>query len=157
MVGWIDGSVEVEVIYCGNFIYVCDRVVECGMVILVELINYCDVLGYYLSCVEQVVDFILVFVWDNLKLMFDCYYVQIMQGDLIMCLQNYKDLIGYIQIVVVLDCGELDQGEVYYLSLIVVICEMGFSGLIGVEYKFCGGIIEVGFGWFVVFDDGLDR
>ena len=52
------------------------------MTILLEPINHRDKPGYFLSRIEQAASIIGQVGRANVKVMFDCYHTQIMQGDL---------------------------------------------------------------------------
>lgn len=156
MAGRTNGGADAEATYRSNLTYACDRAAECGMTVLIEPINHRDAPGYHLAYVEQAADLITALARDNLKLMFDCYHAQIMQGDLITRLAAHRDVIGHIQIAAVPDRGEPDQGEVHYPNLIAAIREMGFSGPIGAEYKPRGRTTEAGLGWLAAFKESSE-
>jgi hydroxypyruvate isomerase len=72
---------------------------------------------------------------DNLKVMFDCYHLQIMQGDLLKRIEAHMDHIGHIQFAAVPDRGEPDSGEVDFAWLLPQIEKLGWGGYFGAEYK----------------------
>ena len=82
----------------------------------------------------------------NVKVMFDCYHTQIMQGDLIRRLETQVPLIGHVQIAAVPDRAEPDHGEVNYPEICRALDRMGYEGWIGAEYK-PRGRTEDGLGW----------
>lgn len=151
LAGKTDGGAQAEVLYRDNLSYACDLAAARGMTILIEPINDRDVPGYHLSRVEPAADLIAALGRDNLKLMFDCYHVQIMQGDLTMRLRAHLDIIGHIQIAAVPDRGEPDGGEVHFPNLIAAIRDMGFHCPIGAEYRPRGPSTEAGLGWLDAF------
>jgi len=51
---------------------------------------------------------------DNIKIMFDVFHAQIVQGDIGTLLHAYAKLIGHVQISAVHDRGEPDTGEINY-------------------------------------------
>jgi hydroxypyruvate isomerase len=67
--------------------------------------------------------------------MFDCYHLQMMEGDLTHRLQKLKDQIGHIQFASVPDRGTPDHGEVNYTHIFQVIADMGWEVPLGAEYK----------------------
>jgi len=67
--------------------------------------------------------------------MFDCYHLEIMQGDVLARLKAAMDHIGHIQIAAVPDRGEPDQGTLDYGPLLREIDALGWDGYIGAEYK----------------------
>ena len=52
-----------------------------SITILIEPLNYYNAPGYFLGSTAQAVDIIREVGKPNLRLMFDCYHVQIMEGD----------------------------------------------------------------------------
>ena len=157
MAGKTDGGATAETVYRENLAYACDRAAAHGMSILIEPINHRDVPGYHLSLVEPGAALIEALGRDNLKLMFDCYHTQIMQGDLTERLRRYMGVIGHIQIAAVPDRGEPDGGEVHFPNLIAAIRELGFAGPIGAEYKPRGATTEDGLGWLATFNEKKTR
>jgi len=105
------------------------------MTVLIEPINTRDIPGYYLNEVEQAVSVIEAVGSPAVKIMFDCYHVQIMQGDLLTRLKKHLAHVGHIQIAAVPDRGEPGQGELDYKEICKAIDSMGYDGYIGAEYK----------------------
>lgn len=157
MAGKTDGGDQAEATYRENLAYACDQAAAKGMSILIEPINHRDVPGYHLSLVEPAAALIADLGRDNLKIMFDCYHTQIMQGDLTERLRRHMGAIGHIQIAAVPDRGEPDAGEVHFPNLIAAIRDMGFAGPIGAEYKPRGATTEEGLGWLAAFNEQRTR
>lgn len=155
MAGRTDGGRQADDVYRANLSYACDLAAAQSMTILIEPINHRDVPGYHLAFVEKGKALIEDVGRDNLKLMFDCYHTQIMQGDLTERLRRCMPVIGHIQIAAVPDRGEPDGGEVHYLNLIASIREMGFTAPIGAEYKPRNGNTEQGLDWLWKFKKDL--
>ena len=122
-------------VFISNLTYAAARAAECSMNVVIEPINTRDIPGYYLNNVEQAADIISELDQINVKMMFDCYHVQIMQGDLLTRLKNHMPMIGHIQIAAVPDRGEPDAGELNFKEICAAIDEMGYTGYIGAEYK----------------------
>jgi hydroxypyruvate isomerase len=72
---------------------------------------------------------------SNLKVQFDCYHCQIVEGDLAAKLRRDFDGIGHIQIAGVPDRHEPDLGEVNYPYLFELIDQLGYDGWVGCEYR----------------------
>ena len=118
-----------------NLKYASEQAAKQSMNILIEPINTRDIPGYFLNTVEQAADVVQQLSAPNVKIMFDCYHVQIMQGDLLVRLEKYLPFIGHIQIAAVPDRGEPGQGELDYRSICQAIDSIGYQGYIGAEYK----------------------
>ena len=119
---------------------------QAGVELLVEPINTRDKPGYVLTTVEQAADIIGRTGRQNIKIMLDCYHVQIMQGDLTRCLQQQLELIGHVQIAAVPSRGEPHAGEVNYPHIMATLQRLGYTAWIGAEYK-PAGRTEDGLGW----------
>ncbi|MEM0922921.1 MAG: TIM barrel protein [Pseudomonadota bacterium] len=149
MAGKAEGQAA-RAVYRDNLAYAADRAAEEGRGILIEPINTRDVPGYHLHFAEDGAEIVSSLGRDNLRLMFDCYHTQIMQGDLIRRIQALLPVIGHIQIAGVPDRGEPDQGEVAYDRLLPAIAQMGYEGYFGAEYRPADSP-EAGLGWLSAF------
>ncbi|MFT4585470.1 MAG: hydroxypyruvate isomerase [Gammaproteobacteria bacterium] len=135
MAGVTDGGAEAEAVFRDNLLYGCDKAAALDKTILIEPLNYRDAPGYHLSNLDTAQDTLAAVGMPNLKVIFDCYHVQIMQGDIARRLRNNLAHIGHIQIAGVPDRGEPDRGEVNYAQVLPEIDRMGWLGFIGAEYK----------------------
>ena len=90
----------------------------------------------------------------NLKLLFDCYHVQIVEGDLTRRLEKLMPIIGHIQIAAVPSRAEPDEGEVAYDRLLPTIEKLGYRGFVAAEYR-PRGEVEAGLGWLQAYRDAL--
>ncbi len=146
MAGRTDGGKRAEATFRANLAHACDLAAPHGITILIEPINTRDVQGYHLSRTDHAQQIIAALGKPNLKLMFDCYHMQIMQGDLAMHLRALLPVIGHVQIAAVPDRGEPDQGEVDYRWLMAHLGGLGYSGFIGAEYRPRADTLS-GLGW----------
>lgn len=146
MAGRTDGGEAAEATFCANLAYACDMAAPHSITILIEPINTRDVPGYHLSRTDHAVRLIGALGKPNLKLMYDCYHMQIMQGDQATNLRELLPVIGHIQIAAVPDRGEPDQGEIDYLWLMQELGRLGYGAPVGAEYKPRAGTLA-GLGW----------
>jgi len=144
--GKTGGTAEAEAVFRDNLAYACAKAAAHGKTIVIEPINQRDAPGYHMSMVGAGLATIEAVGTSNLKLMFDCYHTQIMQGDLTERLKRTLPYIGHIQIAAVPDRGEPDTGEVNYPYLLAALDAMGWDGHVGAEYK-PRGTAEEGLGW----------
>lgn len=71
----------------------------------------------------------------RVKILFDIYHVQIMNGDVIRRLEQYKDLIGHIHTAGNPGRGELDDAqEINYPPIMRKLVEIGYQGYVGQEF-----------------------
>jgi 2-dehydrotetronate isomerase len=150
MAGRTDGSEAAEDAFRANLAHACDLAAPHGITILIEPINTRDVQDYHLSRTDHAARIIAALNRPNLKLMFDCYHMQIMQGDLATHLRDLMPVIGHIQIAAVPDRGEPDQGEVDYRWLMRHLAGLDYDGHVGAEYRPRAGTVA-GLGWMAKF------
>jgi hydroxypyruvate isomerase len=71
----------------------------------------------------------------RMKLLFDIYHVQIMNGDVIRRLEQHKDVIGHIHTAGNPGRGELDDNqEINYPPIMRKLIEIGYQGYVGQEF-----------------------
>ena len=71
----------------------------------------------------------------RIKLLFDVYHVQIMDGDVIHRIRQYAPWIGHIHTAGVPGRGELDDTqEVHYRGIAATLLEVGYKGFVGHEF-----------------------
>ena len=71
----------------------------------------------------------------NLKLLFDIYHVQIMDGDIIRRIRQLKDTIGHVHTAGNPGRGELDdKQEIAYRPIMEALVEIGYNGYVGQEF-----------------------
>ncbi|WP_432257091.1 hydroxypyruvate isomerase family protein [Limimaricola sp. AA108-03] len=151
MAGRTEDFDAAEALFRGTLRAACDLAAPRGIGLLIEPINRRDVAGYHLSHIEQAAATVAAVGSDALKIMFDCYHLQIMQGDLIRRFETHREMIGHVQIAGVPDRGEPDGGELHYPNLVAAFRERGWGAPIGAEYKPRSGRTEDGLGWMDAF------
>lgn len=134
MAGFAQGK-DAHAAFLASLDYACAEASRHGITILIEPLNSYDAPGYFLQTTRQAVGIIHEVGAPNLKLMFDCYHVQLMEGDLSHKLKSLKAFIGHIQFAGVPDRGPPDQGEVNYVHVFGVIKDLGYAQPLGAEYK----------------------
>jgi hydroxypyruvate isomerase len=71
----------------------------------------------------------------RLKLLFDVYHVQVMDGDVISRIREYKDYIGHVHTAGNPGRGELDgKQEISYAPIMRALLEIGYTGYVGQEF-----------------------
>ena len=122
------------------------------MTTLIEPMNHRGRPGYFLHHVEQTAAIIEKAGRSNIRLMFDCYHVQIMQGDLIRRFEAHRDLVGHVQIAAVPSRAEPDEGELNFPEICRAFERLGYDGWIGAEYR-PRGRTEDGLPWLRAWSD----
>ena len=148
--------------YLGNLAYACDKAADnapdkaaksdksTALTILIEPIDAYDASGYFLQYAGFAKEIVTALGEPNLKILFDCYHIQLMQGSLYRWIEHLLPLIGHIQIAAVPSRAEPDEGEIAYDRLIPMIESLGYDGHIGAEYA-PRGDVEDGLGWLAAF------
>jgi hydroxypyruvate isomerase len=91
--------------------------------------------GYLADTVEWVIDVCKQVGSPRMKLLFDIYHVQIMQGDLIVRIEQFKDYIGHYHTAGVPGRGELHlPQEINYPAVMKAIVATGYRGFVGQEF-----------------------
>lgn len=145
MAGFAQGAAARQC-FVDNLSYACNAAAPHGITIVIEPLNHHDVPGYYLNTADQAAEIISAVGAANLKLMFDCYHIQIMQGDMTRRLEQFMPIIGHIQIAAVPTRAEPDDGELDYRYVMRSIRSLGFTAPVGAEYR-PATTTEAGLGW----------
>jgi hydroxypyruvate isomerase len=117
-----------------NLHYACARAAQHDLTILIEPLNSTDAPGYFLTTTAQALEIIHEVGAPNLKLMFDCYHVQIMEGNLTRRLTDLLPYIGHIQFASVPNRSTPDRGEVNFDHVFQTIQKLGYGAPLGAEY-----------------------
>ncbi|MCP1462534.1 2-oxo-tetronate isomerase [Pseudomonas sp. S3E17] len=122
-------------VYLENLAYASTAAAKVGVTVLLEPINTRDMPGFFLSRQDQAHAICREVGASNLKVQFDCYHCQIVEGDLATKLRRDFDGIGHIQIAGVPDRHEPDLGELNYRFLFELMDQLGYDGWVGCEYR----------------------
>jgi len=139
----LDGA---ETPYVEALGYACEKAAPLGITVLIEPINTLEKPGYFMSTTAHAEAILETVGAENLKIMFDCYHVQLMEGGLSHRLERLLPKIGHVQIAAVPDRGAPDHGEVDFTYIHKHLKALGWSHPIGAEYK-PGGPTEPTLGW----------
>lgn len=151
MAGFASGP-KADRAFRDNLSYACRAAAPHGLTILIEPLNGYDAPGYYLGSTRQAVQIIEELRLANLKLMFDCYHVQQIEGDVSHRLEALMPHIGHIQFASVPDRGPPDAGELSYPHVFGVLDRLGYIAPLGAEYK-PRGATEASLGWLKRYKD----
>lgn len=120
-----------------NLVWATEQAKATGTLVLIEPINNRDMPNYFLNYQAQAHEIVRSIGADNLRVQFDLYHCQIMEGDLAMKIKQYlpTGLVSHIQIAGVPERFEPNIGEINYPYLFSVIESLGYQGYIGCEYR----------------------
>ena len=95
-----------------------------------------DHLDYCLDIVREVSS-------PGLKLLFDVYHIQVMDGDIIRNLERCREYIGHVQIAGVPGRGEIGSGqEINYRRVMQALLDIGYEGYVGHEWIPTGNALD---------------
>lgn len=117
-----------------NLGYAAERLAREKRMLLVEPINTYDVPGFFLSTSRDALRLLDEIAADNLKLQYDVYHLQKMEGNLTDTIKGNLERIGHIQIADVPGRHQPGTGELNYRFLLEELDRMGYSGFVGLEY-----------------------
>jgi len=108
---------------------------EAGVTIVVEPLNtLVDHGGYYLWSSAEGFQIVREVGSNNVRLLYDIYHQQIMEGNLISNITKNIDLIGHFHVGDVPGRHEPGTGEINYLNVFRAVATSGYKGYIGLEF-----------------------
>ncbi|MFL9960538.1 hydroxypyruvate isomerase family protein [Paraburkholderia sediminicola] len=133
-------------VYLKNLAHAAQAAQAENIMVLIEPINTRDMPGFFLNRQDDAQAICAEVGAPNLKVQFDCYHCQIVEGDLAVKLKRDMAGIGHIQIAGVPERHEPDIGELNYPYLLELIDSLGYDGYIGCEYR-PRAATSAGLGW----------
>jgi hydroxypyruvate isomerase len=130
-----------------NLAWAAARAAEYGIEVLVEALNTFENGPYLLYSTGEAAKFVESVGTANLKLQYDVYHMQRMEGNLTVNLREHIGQIGHVQVADSPGRGEPGTGEIHYPYVLGVIEELGYEGYVGLEYNPTTERTEQSFGW----------
>lgn len=149
MAGKAEGQ-EARRTFLDNLAYATSLAKVHDITVLIEPLNLRDAPDYFLSTSGQAIALIEELGADNLKMMFDCYHIALMEGDVEGRLEACMPHIGHVQIAAVPDRGEPDHGQLDYRPVLKCLERLGYRRPVGAEYR-PAATTEAGLGWLQAF------
>ena len=137
---------EARAVFLSNMRMAAAEARRAGVTLLIEPLNVYDRPGYFVSRSDEVVALLEELGEDCVKMMFDIYHVQIMEGDILRRMDKHWPHIGHIQVAGVPSRHEPDVGEVAYGAIFRALQQRRHAGWIGAEY-WPRGTTQEGLGW----------
>lgn len=153
-----DGSVaEAETVFLENLAQAATTAAKEGLRLMLEPINDRDVPGYFLTRCDQARRVIEMIGARNLFLQFDCYHVQVMEGEIESRFRMNLDLIRHVQISGLPGRHEPDERQdIDYPYLFECIDDSGYDGWVACEYQPRATTLE-GLAWAAQYGIGQRR
>lgn len=117
-----------------------------GITLMVEPVNIYDVPGFFLSTSAQALRLIEEVGAPNVRLQYDVYHMQRMEGNLAHTLGRLIGQIGHVQIADSPDRHEPGTGEINFAYLLRRLDALDYEGYVGLEYK-PSAATEPSFSW----------
>lgn len=131
-----------------NVAWAADKLAEEGITLCLEAINSrVDMPGFFLDTSGKVLQVIEGVDADNVRLQYDLYHMQIMEGDLVRSMQCLLPWIGHIQFADNPGRHEPGTGEINFSNIFTAIDRMGYEGWVSAEYRPSATTRE-SLGWF---------
>jgi len=118
-----------------NIGWAADQAAEHGIEVMIEAVNTFENGPYLLATTKAVADFVERVGKDNVKLQYDAYHMQRMEGNIVATLRDRIGSITHIQVADSPDRGEPGTGELHYGYIFAALEELPYEGWVGLEYK----------------------
>ncbi len=132
--------------FVDNLRFAADALRAAGLGLLIEPINSHDMPGFFLNRSAQALAILDEVGAANLRLQYDCYHAQRMEGELAGTLRRHLARIGHVQVADNPGRHEPGSGEIAYGFLFAELDRLGYAGWVGCEYR-PRGRTEEGLGW----------
>ncbi|EGT35681.1 hypothetical protein CAEBREN_17215 [Caenorhabditis brenneri] len=131
-----DDLTHASEIYSENVLFASRKLKEHGLICLIEPINKYTIPGYYLNNYEEAIELIERDESKNLKIQYDTFHAQQINGQITATIGKLKEHIGYIQVAQVPGRGACDtRGELDYNFIFDEIRKINSEWIIGAEYS----------------------
>lgn len=108
---------------------------QAGVTLLLEPLNiYVDHAGFFLHHSSTGFELVRAVASPRIKLLYDIYHMQVMEGNIIHTLTHNLDAIGHIHVADVPGRHEPGTGELNYPNIFKALREAGYNGYIGFEF-----------------------
>src|SRR5215203_116807 len=127
--------------------FAADEAAPHGIDITIEAVNTFENGPYLVSTTRQAAAFADTVDRPNVRLQYDAYHMQRMEGNLVATITEFADRIAHVQVADSPGRGEPGTGEINYPFVLDAIEALGYDGWIGLEYNPTTATTEESFGW----------
>ncbi|HUK04185.1 MAG TPA: 2-oxo-tetronate isomerase [Burkholderiales bacterium] len=125
-----------------NLRFAAAKLKAAGLTLLTEPCNPRTIPGFLLNTSREGIEVIDAVGADNLKLQYDLFHMQIVEGDLAKTMERLLARIGHMQIADVPDRHEPGTGELNFGFLLAHMDRIGYQGWVGAEYLPKGDTVD---------------
>lgn len=129
------GSAEQLELARTNVAWAADQAAAQGIEVMIEAVNTFENGPYLLSTTAAAADFVEQVDRENVKLQYDAYHMQRMEGNVVATLREHAGRITHVQIADSPDRGEPGTGELNYPYILAELETLSYDGWIGLEYN----------------------
>ncbi|MBJ9300659.1 MULTISPECIES: hydroxypyruvate isomerase [Citrobacter] len=126
---------QIQLTLVENLRYAANMLAKEDILLLIEPINHFDIPGFHLTGTQQALALIDCVGSNNIKIQYDIYHMQRMEGELTQTMTTWANKIGHLQIADNPRRGEPGTGEINYDFIFKFIDKSGYDGWVGCEYK----------------------
>lgn len=137
-----------------NVRWAADLAVDQGAEVLIEAVNTFENGPYLLATTAAARAFVAEVDRPNVRLQYDAYHMQRMEGNVVDTLRRHLPEIAHVQIADSPGRNEPGTGELDYDLILAELSRLGYDGYVGLEYRPSGATLE-SFGWLFRHRGGL--
>ena len=104
-----------------------------NVTLILEACNKKDSPGYFLNSTSRVAEIVRCVDSPNIRVVYDIYHAQIMEGNLLENIRKNIDIIGYFHLSNVPNKGPLDKGEINFAAIAELLDELNYEGFAAFE------------------------
>lgn len=130
-----------------NLAYAADQAAEAGIEIMIEAVNTIENGPYLVPGTRAAADLVATVERPNVKVQYDAYHMQRMEGNLVATIRAHAPLITHVQVADSPARGEPGSGEINYRFVLGALEELGYAGYVGLEYNPTTDTTEDSLGW----------
>jgi hydroxypyruvate isomerase len=130
-----------------NVRFAADEAAPCGIDITIEAVNTFENGPYLVHTTRQATAFIDSVDRPNVRIQWDAYHMQRMEGNLVATFTEFAPRIAHVQVADSPGRGEPGTGEINYPFVLDAIDATGYDGWIGLEYNPTTRTTEESLGW----------
>lgn len=106
---------------------------DAGVTLVLEAISSYEIPGYFLGTTVESGDIVRVVGSPNLKMLYDVWHMQQMEGNIVHFLTQYIDVLGYVHIGDAPERHEPGTGEINFDRIKKTLRSLGYDGVFGFE------------------------
>ncbi len=104
-----------------------------GVTLVLEAVNTYSVPGYFLNTTVVAGDIVRVVGSPSLKILYDIWHMQQMEGNMVHVLTQYRDVLGYVHVGDAPERHEPGTGEINFDRIKATLERLGYGGIFGFE------------------------